>query len=228
MNYKYFGILITCVLLSVCNVASLSKAQTSAAWALGKKPIFRGVIEDWAKGDAIASSEGSINAISYSGGDPEGSYVGEGVIEANGNFAFTLKFSDPGHPVGDGFPVSQVLCTGLKLSNSRQKIVLVDILQIDSVYQEGTHARPGGAIFISVARPNVGSPATLELYTFIYANRTGTIKGSCTSQDLGTASYDLNLRKGWNSVRRTQTGFKTAAIPKAAKWYFFSTLTFGQ
>jgi hypothetical protein len=189
-------------------------------WALGEQPNFSGTIEYWIKGDAIAPSDGGFFATMYGTGDPEGTTVGVGSIKVDGRFTFGLYKG--AYTVPGGLAPAQVLCSGLSLSNPQQRIANVDLMDVLSLYVDGQHARPGGGVLISTAHP---VPATKGAYTFFYANQNGTIKGSCNIQDAGSVPYDLDLRQGWNTVRRDASGFKTAAIPADAKWYFINTLT---
>lgn len=195
----------------------------AASWALGEQPSFSGVIVDWAKGDAIAPGEGTIFATMYGTSDPEGAVIGNGSIRADASFKFGLYRS--AYPINGGLPPAQVFCSGLKLSNTRQKIAYVGVMEVLSLYEEGVHARPDGAIFVSVGKP-LGAEMK-ALYTFFYASQKGTLKGSCNIDGVGSMLIDLDLHKGWNSVRRDTSGFKTAPIPKTARWYFFNTLTAG-
>jgi hypothetical protein len=187
-------------------------------------PEFKGSVVDWARGDAIAPGEGGIFATSYAA-DPEGSDIGFGSIKADGSFSFSLQKGAVG--AGGGVAVSQALCPGLSASNPQQKIVAVDILSVLSLYEEAKHARPGGGIVVSVGK--LTTAGFKEGYQFVYASADGVLKGSCSGEEFGgTAAIDLDLRKGWNTLRRDQSGFKTAAISSEAKWYFINPLTAGQ
>lgn len=210
------------VLLTACNSGSPG-GNTPPPWALGEQPNFSGKITYWEKADAIAPGEGGIFATTFVG-DPEGNDIGYGSIKADGSFSFGLQKGATG--AGGGLAVGQVLCAGLSASNPQQKIATVDLMQVLSLYQEGVHARPGGGILISTAHP---VPASAPLYTFFYASQDGTLKGSCDlGDDTGPTPFALDLRQGWNSVKRDTSGFKTAAIPAGAKWYFINPLTAGQ
>ena len=216
----------TLVLLAGTTLAACGQntGPVTPPWALGDDiPRFSGSIVDWAKGDAIAAAEGGFFATTYIQ-DPEGSDIGFGSIKADGSFTFGLQRG--ASAVGGGSPVSQVLCAGLTLSNPQQKIATVDILTVLSLYEEGKHARPGGGIVISVGK--LTTSTFKEAYQFVYASADGSLKGSCNIEEVGNVAFDLDLRKGWNSVRRDQSGFKTAAISKEAKWYFINPLTAGQ
>lgn len=197
------------------------KPPTQPAWALGEQPSFSGSIIEWAKGDAIAPGEGGMFATTYATGDPDGVDIGFGTIKADSSFTFGLQKG--ASSAGGGLNPDQALCAGLQLSNPNQKVVGVELIKILSLYEEGVHARPDGGIFISVGQPL--SSSMKALYTFFYASQSGTVKGSCDIEEVGGAPFDLDLRTGWNSVRRDASGFKTAALATDAKWYFFNTLT---
>lgn len=210
-------------LLIACNTANPG-GNASPPWALGEQPNFSGKITYWEKADAIAPGEGGIFATMYGTGDPEGTLIGVGSIKVDGSFSFGLYKS--AYSAGGGLPVAQVLCAGLSASNPQQKIANVDLMEVLSLYQDGVHARPGGGILISTAHP---VPASAPLYTFIYASQDGSLKGSCdVGDDAGLTPFDLDLRKGWNSIQRDKSGFKTAAIPAGAKWYLINPLTAAQ
>ena len=193
---------------------------TLPPWALGEQPNFSGTIEYWAKGDAIAPADGGFFATMYGTGDPEGTTVGAASIKADGSFKFGLY--KEAYSVAGGLPPAQVLCAGLNASNPQQKIANIDVMEVLSLYVNGQHARPGGGILISTAHP---VPAAKAVFTFIYANQDGTLRGSCNIPEVGNVAFDLDLRRGWNSVSRDSNGFKTAAIPTGAKWYFINPLT---
>ena len=216
----------------LCSCASVRSASPApgkppptgaASWALGEQPNFSGVIVDWAKGDAIAPGEGAIFATMYGTLVPDGEVIGNGSIKADASFKFGLNRGTDS--ANGSLPPAQVFCSGLKLSNPRQKIAYVGEMEVLSLYEEGVHARADGAIFVSVGKPlGAGMKA---LYTFFYAGQQGTLKGSCNIDGVGSMLIDLDLHKGWNSVRRDTRGFKTSPIPKTAKWYFYNTLTAG-
>lgn len=219
MKYRYIGLFLT-LLVGLAACSGGTTPGDSAPWALGEKLDFSGTIVDWAKGDAIAPSDGTMTALSYATSNPDGAVLGVGDIEADSSFTFGL---DPEALfAGGGVSPDQALCVGLTLSNPQQKIVGVEDITVPSDYEDGVHARPGGAVFISVGQPL--TPSMKALYTFFFASQDGTVKGTCTLFGANTA-VDLDLRKGWNSVRRDTSGFKTAVIPQDAKWYFFNTLT---
>lgn len=221
MKQWLVGALLITGLLS-CNTSSPGGGNASPPWALGEQPNFSGKITYWDKADAIAPGEGGIFATMYGTGDPEGTLIGVGSIKADGSFSFSFGYKSA-YSAGGGLPVAQVLCAGLSASNPQQKIANVDLMQVISLYQDGVHARPGGGILISTAHP---VPASAGVYTFFYASQDGSLKGSCdVGDDAGPTPFDLDLRKGWNSIRRDKGGFKTAAIPAEAKWYFINPLT---
>jgi hypothetical protein len=189
-------------------------------WSLGEQPNFSGIIEYWAKGDAIAPADGGFFATMYGAGDPEGTTVGVGTIKADGSFKFGLY--KEAYSVAGGLPPAQVLCSGLSASNPQQKIANIDVMEVLALYVNDQHARPGGGILISTAHP---VPAAKAVFTFMYANQDGTLRGSCNMPDVGNVAFDLDLRRGWNSLSRDPSGFRTAAIPAGAKWYFINPLT---
>lgn len=212
-----FGTLIlVALILSACPTLP----STPPPWALGDQPNFSGAIEDWAKGDAIAPGDGGIFGTMYAS-DPEGTDIGFGSIKADASFSFGLQRGAA--YVGGGLDATQVLCAGVSLSSPGQKIARIDVLAVNSLYVDGQHARVGGGIFISVGKPVLSNIS--NLYTFYYADRDGTIKGSCPVEGGGQVALNLELVKGWNSVRRTASGLQTAVIPKDARWYFINTLT---
>jgi len=192
---------------------------------LGEQPNFSGSIVDWAKGDAIAPADGGFFATMLGTGDPEGTTVGVESIKASGSFNFGLYKS--AYSVGGGIAVENVLCAGLTRSNPQQKIANVDVMEVSALYEGDKHARPGGGVVISEGK--LTTPSFKAGYTFYYASADGTLKGSCDfGADAGPVPLELDLRKGWNSVRRDSSGFKTAAISGSAKWYFINPLTAGE
>jgi len=192
----------------------------SASWALGERPLFSGTIVDWAKGDGIAPGKGDMYGKSYAV-DPEGVTVGFGTVEPSGNFRFRLYSPDKAPVLGGGYPVERVLCGGLTRTNPKQKIVDVEGIEVPPLIVPDVHGRPPSAVLISVGKP----PATQELYTFYWASENGRIRGSCTFEE-GSFSFDLDLRKGWNSACYGGHLITTAPIPKEAKWYLFNPLTY--
>lgn len=216
----------TLVLLAGMALAACGQntGPSTPPWALGDGiPEFSGNIVGWAAGDAIAPADGGFFATTFVQ-DPEGDDIGFGSIKADGSFTFGLQRHASN--VGGGSSIAQAVCAGLTASNPSQKIATVDILTVLSLYQEGKHARPGGGIVISVGK--LTTPSFKEAYTFYYASADGSVKGSCPIEEVGPVAFDLDLRKGWNTVRRDASGFKTAAISKEAKWYFINPLTAGQ
>lgn len=213
--------LLTLVLSACASLSRPAPAQGSAAWALGETPTFSGALVDWAKGDAIAPGEAEIFATTYQTGDPEGVAIGFGAVKADGSFTFGLQKG--ASYAGGGVSPDKALCSGLSLSNSSLRLVGVDIFDILSLYVDGVHARPGGGIFISSERVQLGQMK--DAYTFYYASGSGKVTGSCVLEAVGTVPFDLDLRQGWNVVRRDKSGFKTAPLPKTVQWYFINTLT---
>lgn len=207
------------VLLFAFFLSWVAFAQTPA-WALGEQPNFRGTIANWTLGDAVAPGESAMYGISYSG-DPEGADVGYGSVKSNGHFSFGLQ-RGAGYGQGGSAP-DLSLCPSAQRSNPKQKFVVVSMIQIPALYKDGAHARPGGAIILSVGRPPLNATT---VYLFVYATASGTVKGGCTFEGQ-TASINLDLRKGWNSVgiNASKRTFKTAAIPATARWYFVNPLT---
>jgi len=214
-------------------LASCTKPGAAAqpGWALGEQPNFSGTLQDWALGDAIASGEGAIFAKTGSPDSFEEVDVGTGSVKADGSFTFGLQKG--AGAAGGGQQPGQALCADfsvveLVLSNPQQRIVGVSDLEVPALYAEGKHARPLGGIRIRSTPPSAGS--LLEGYNFTYASADGTIKGSCSAEGL-SVSFDLDLRKGWNSVL-LEAGrglkFTTAAIPQGTKWYFVNPLTVNQ
>jgi hypothetical protein len=214
------------LLLTACNDPAKS---SGAPWALGEQPNFSGTIIDWAKGDAIAPAEGSIYARFESVDGSESVDLGYGSIKADSSFTFGLQRGAAF--AGGGMPPEQALCPDivfeLTLSNPQQRIGVVGYFEVPPLYEEGKHARPIGAVRIRTRPPSAGS--LFEQYAFTYASADGTIKGSCSTEGIAF-SFDLDLRKGWNSVYFEAGGgfkLKTAAIPQEAKWYFVNPLTIG-
>ncbi|WP_027892024.1 hypothetical protein [Calidithermus chliarophilus] len=211
--FRHGLIVLVLAVLAACK--EQGQGSTPPPWALGEQPNFSGAMEYWAKGDAIAPAEGSIFAYSYYS-DPEGELVGLGQIKADGSFTFGLVRGAGGYAV----PVEQAICAGLSLGNAQQKVAIPEVLEVPALYVEGVHARPGGGVLVSTQHPIApGAPR----YQFVYADRDGTVKGSC-----GGFAINLDLRQGWNSIVWQASEFKTAAIPKEARWYFINPLTAGE
>jgi len=210
-------------LLGLASCSANSTAVARPAWALGEQPNFSGTVQDWAKGDAIAPGEGGIFATTYPKGNPEVIEVGYGLIHADGSFKFGLQRGAAA--ASGGVPPVKEQCPAVRISNPNQRFVLVHVLRVLDLYEEGVHARPGGAILISIGKPI--TPAMQEVYTFVYASGNGTLKGQCALSGGESLSLDLDLYKGWNSVKLNPNApsFSTAAIPRAAKWYFINPLT---
>jgi hypothetical protein len=214
----------TKLVLSLCFLLlSLSFAQTPA-WALGEQPRFTGTITDWAKGDTIAPGE----AMMY-GRIPSGS-IGYGPIKSDGSFSFNLMTATTITKLGYGHTPDLSLCPSARRSNPRQTLIGVTTIDVEARYEDGVHARPGGVIVISVGRPadiSKASGSSLKaVYIFVHASASGTLKGTCTFNGQ-TGSVNLDLRKGWNSVKidPLHLSFTTAAISKDAKWYFVNPNT---
>lgn len=211
------SIMLLALTLSACPIVPAAPPP----WALGEQPNFSGSIEDWAKGDAIAPGDSSIFGTMYGTGGPEGVDIGYGGIKADASFTFGLQRGAA--YAGGGIAAAQLLCADVKLSNPQQRIARIDVLAVPSLYVDGQHARVGGGIFISLGQPVLSGPS--NRYVFYYADSDGRVQGSCPVEGVGRVPFDLELSKGWNSVRRTITGFQTAVIPKEARWYFINTLT---
>lgn len=200
--------------------SSFTFAQTPA-WALGEQPNFSGTIVDWVKGDAIAPGESAMSGRTYSG-DAEGADVGFGSIKRDGSFSFGLQRRAA--YAGTGHTPDLSMCPGAKRSNPKQKLVAVNAIEVPALYEDGVHARPGGAILISVGRPM--SASMKAVYLFVHASSSGTLRGTCTFNGQ-TGSVDLDLRRGWNAVKidPIALSFKTAAISREARWYFVNPNT---
>ena len=218
MKLRFAAGWVTALLLGLSACGGSGGDAAIAPWALGEQPNFSGTIVDWAKGDAIAPGEGALFASVSPDID-----VGFGQVAANGSFTFGLQRIAP-DAAWLAAPVEE--CPEMSVANPQQKVASVDVIEVLDLYEDGKHARPGGAVLI-LTRP-FSPTAEREGYSFVYASAAGAISGSCSFEGYGV-SLDLDLRQGWNSVRidtsMSGMSFTTAAIPSAAKWYFVNPLT---
>ena len=201
---------------------------TTPAWALGEQPNFSGTIPNWADGDAIAPSTGSIFGMAFVGGT-EDLEVGFGSVAANGDFTFGLQL---GSTLPSGSIPVETLCPGLgtvslSVSNAAQMLIVVNQLEVPELFVEGQHARPLGGILIRESPPT--ADFLIDRFSFVHASADGTVTGTCTDEGI-TATIDLDLRQGWNSVFMALEGgieFTTAAISAGAKWYLVNPVVLG-
>lgn len=68
------------------------------------------------------------------------------------------------------------------------------------------------------------SRSLVEQYGFVYATTDGTVRGTCSGEGLAV-SFDLDLRRGWNSLYMgAGLHIVTAAIPPDAAWYLVNAV----
>lgn len=200
-------------------------AQGTPGWALGEQPNFEGTIPNWSDGDALTPGTGGIYAIAEIGAAYEEVEVGFGSVDASGHFTFGLQ-SGAAY-AGGGRPVVDAFCEGLDLdvsvSDPAQRVVIVGPLEVPELLVAGQHARPPGGLIIRRSPPT--SRSLIEQYGFVYATTDGTVRGTCSGEGLNV-SFDLDLRRGWNSLYMgAGLHIVTAAIPPDAAWYLVNAVT---
>lgn len=199
-------------------------AQGTPAWALGEQPNFAGTIPNWSDGDALTPGAGGIYAKAEIGATYEEVDVGFGSVDASGAFTFGLQ-SGAAY-AGGGRPVVEAFCEGLDLdvsvSDPAQRVVIVGPLEVPELLVAGRHARPPGGLIIRRSPPT--SRSLVEQYGFVYATTDGTVRGTCSGEGLNV-SFDLDLRRGWNSLYMgAGLHIVTAAIPSDAAWYLVNAV----
>ena len=209
-----------------------STAQTPA-WSLGEEPTFSGVIENWSIADGLSSGEGNMVVRnmpffgeSYSNESQE---IGFGNIKQDGSFNLSLTKDAAGSFTTPDWYAN---CPTITPSNPSLKVATVTAIEVPELYEEKAHARPQGAVLISSVPITANNIASRVTYMFIYADSEGTFKGTCikNTEDYSfNIVFDLDLHKGWNSLRfeslDASYSFTTAAIPTEAKWYMVNALT---
>jgi hypothetical protein len=231
MKHPFFltgsGLIFMFVLMLTVSLVFRSLAQ-SPAWALGEEPSFSGLIENWAVADVLAPGEGNLYII-YSFQDGRDDVeIASGHVNADGSF--TLALQKDAAAAGGGEVIGWSNCyPDTLVSSPEQKLAMVDIVA-EALYEEGSHARPRGTVFISAQNFDVSGEHVK--YQFVYADRDGTVKEAC---DISEETYsfhidiDLDLRKGWNAVQADvgagKVIFKTAALPENIKWFLVNPIT---
>jgi hypothetical protein len=220
-------LVLTFVLTLTSSLVFRSLAQPPA-WALGEEPSFSGMIENWSLADALAPTEGTLYAVYSFQDGREDVEIASGHVNADGSFTFALQKNASAASGGEVIAWSNCYPDTL-VSSPEQKLAVVDLVA-EALYEEGSHARPRGNVFISAQ--NFNASGEHVKYQFVYADRDGTVKERC---DISEENYsfhidiDLDLRKGWNSVQADvgadKVIFKTAALPEDIKWFLVSPLT---
>jgi hypothetical protein len=193
-------------------------------WALGGLHVT-GTLVNWDLGHAVPPTAEVIDGFMFLGEDDlERVGVAWGTVQEDGSFDFRGMCPVLGQNCEK--PASEALCGGLSVSDSRLRMAVIDSIEIDGleVGDAGPPPRPYGWVIISTERPrNFEILYHGRTYTYIYADRDATVKGSCDF----SGPVDLDLRKGWNSVERNPKagGYTTAAIPAEAKWWFLNPYT---
>jgi len=196
---------------------------TNPPWALGDKLHVTGTLVNWALGHAVPPTAELFYGFMFIGEDfEEGIELAEGMVQSDGSFKFIDLCIDKKFCAR---PVSDVLCGGLSVSDPQLGVSIIDAIEIDGleVGDAWPPPRPVGWVIISTERPrNFEILYHGRTYTYAYADRNATVKGTCAF-----GPVELDLRKGWNSIERNPAagGYKTAAIPADAKWWFLNPYT---
>ena len=146
-----------------------------------------------------------------------GTVLGSCTPQSTGKFSMTLSVPS----------LSQLAAneqSGITVSDKTAQVGLGGVL---GAYKDASHV---GYLIKTNLSSFSGSMTEMNgsLALFMYSDRNVTVKGSYT---LGTttATYDLNLKKGWNEVNfkmnatsSTITETITGTIPTDLKWKFFS------
>jgi len=150
--------------------------------------------------------------------------VGKGGIDTTGNFGFRADCTGGGGACAHSIQVATKLCNGPAFSDPKLRLVSIDAWQVPEIYTE-PHIRAYGELFLArQPYPNAISARSGDTYTYVWADRNATVSGSCAG---GGRVFDLDLRRGWNSVHLGPTATRTEPIPADAKWYYIPVAPFG-
>jgi hypothetical protein len=141
--------------------------------------------------------------------------VAQGSLNADGSFQVTLP-----HESALGaylMPAGVPPCAGVTVSPSSARGVSLQLAVYDSSSSSTTRAE----LVRLNQDPSSGTqtyPYKLGLYT--YVDRDTTVKGQCTDST-GITTYDVNLRKGYNSIVfvRSSAGIAVGSDASDLRWY---------
>jgi hypothetical protein len=220
-------------LLAACANAVASTPPNKPSWALGDTLHVTGTLMDWAAGHhEIPPTDGNLFGemnISEAARDglEDGELIALGKVQPDASFEFggMCVGADPSCIT---VPVTDVLCGGLSTSDPKAAINIIHSIFVPGIpMSEPPPPRLSGWVYIKMERPtSVWDASRGHGYTYAYADHDVTVRGSCAH--IGPIALDL--RKGWNSLEWDPSGggFKTAAIPADARWWFFSSYTLGR
>ncbi len=215
------------IILSACSQPS--QAAAPPKWAIGTGIGVQGTLIGWTESAAVGSPGDDIffgEMYDASGNFHE--TVGQGTVDSNGNFGFHADCTAGKGACIVGLSVDQALCQGLSVSDKALKLTEIELIPIDAQLSE-SQSRPGGVVLISTSKPSsMFEVFNWDTYSYIHASTNSKVKGSCSYPDEGVISYDLDLYKGWNTVRQYQHKVTTAVIPPETQWLFINPITIGE
>ena len=214
-------------LLAACSQPS--QAAAPPKWVIGSGIGVQGTLVGWTESAAAGSPGDDIffGEMYNASGDFHDT-VGQGTVDASGNFGFYADCTAGKAACSVELSVEQTLCGGLSVSDKALKLTEIELIPVDAKYSD-TQARPGGVVLISTSKPSsMFEVFNWDTYSYIHADRNSRVKGSCSDPDAGVISYELDLYKGWNTVRQYQHTIKTAVIPPEALWYFINPIIVGE
>ena len=136
----------------------------------------------------VADYDGPAGALEAETGFSDTVSVGEGSIDADGNFSFELDSTVPESGLAT-FEFEEN-CSEVKVSNSEAKVLSI----INLVTAEGGS--------LTLGREDPDSDTTVEV-AWIYVDQPLSLRGTCETSDsfgVDRDTYDLNLKRGWNVI----------------------------
>jgi hypothetical protein len=194
-----------------------------ATGSLGRDVLaLCGNVIGWSKADAIQPGPAAFTGAMVTGsGSSDKEFtidVGQGGIDTSGSFGFIADCRGGGGECGRAQQVGTALCSGLKVTDPRLRLITVTGYLVPPLIVPDVHARPFGALFLTRTQPrDIFAALKGDNYLYFWADRDAKVTGACADQ-----TVDLDLRRGWNPVHRPPGSYKTEIVPSDARWYFLN------